>query len=114
MSLPILAAGHRPGSAQHNERVTDTVPLTSTYDVARVRSHFPQLREGEGRGAAHFDGPGGSQTPEVVARAVYDTLVNPLANADSVTPAERNASRAVAEARAAIADLLNADPRAVV
>jgi cysteine desulfurase family protein (TIGR01976 family) len=106
---------------QHNDRVTDTASTTPTaittgtgYDVARVRSHFPQLREGEGRGAAHFDGPGGSQTPEVVARAVYDTLVNPLANADSVTPAERNASRAVAEARAAIADLLNADPRAVV
>ena len=31
-----------------------------TYDVAAVRSHFPALREG----AAHFDGPGGSQTPD--------------------------------------------------
>ena len=30
-----------------------------TYDVERIRSHFPALREG----AAHFDGPGGSQTP---------------------------------------------------
>ena len=102
---------------QHNEAVTDTVPSTSTstaYDVARVRSRFPQLREGAGLGAAHFDGPGGSQTPEVVARAVYDTLVNPLANDDSVTPAERNASRAVVAGRAAMADLLNADPRGVV
>jgi cysteine desulfurase family protein (TIGR01976 family) len=94
--------------------VTDTASTTSTYDVARVRAHFPQLDEGDGRGAAHFDGPGGSQTPDVVAQAVYDTLTRPLANDDSVTPAERNASRAVVEGRAAIADLLNADPRGVV
>ena len=35
-----------------------------SYDVAEVRSHFPALREG----AAHFDGPGGSQTPDLVAK----------------------------------------------
>jgi cysteine desulfurase family protein (TIGR01976 family) len=86
----------------------------TTYDVARVRAHFPQLREGEGLGAAHFDGPGGSQSPDVVVRAVHDTLANPLANEGDVTPAERNATRAVVEARAAMADLLNADPRGVV
>ena len=75
--------------------MTDTVSPTSTgtsYDVARVRAHFPQLREGEGLGAAHFDGPGGSQTPDVVAQAVYDTLTAPLANEDTVTSAERNAT----------------------
>jgi cysteine desulfurase family protein (TIGR01976 family) len=93
--------------------VTDTVPAT-TYDVAQVRSHFPQLREGEGLGAAHFDGPGGTQTPDVVARAVHDTLVGPLANDADVTPAERNAGRALAGGRSAVADLLNADPRGIV
>ena len=49
-----------------------------------------------------------------MARAVHDTLVAPLANADSVTLAERNAAATVTEARAAMADLLNADPRGVV
>ncbi len=34
------------------------------YDVERIRSHFPALLEG----AAHFDGPGGSQTPDVLAK----------------------------------------------
>jgi cysteine desulfurase family protein (TIGR01976 family) len=91
-----------------------THQTTGDYDVARVRAHFPQLAEGEGLGAAHFDGPGGSQTPTVVARAVYDTLTAPLANDDDVTPAERNAARAVAAGRAAMADLLNADARGVV
>jgi cysteine desulfurase family protein (TIGR01976 family) len=98
-------------------RVTDTVFTTSTgttYDVARVRAHFPQLGEDDGLGAAFFDGPGGTQTPDVVARAVHDTLLAPLANDDSVTPAERNAGRAVVAGRAAIADLLNADPRGIV
>src|SRR3954452_16520976 len=113
---------------QHNESVTeadtttdtatDTATATATagtaYDVARVRSHFPQLRDGEGLGAAHFDGPGGSQTADAVARAVYDTLTGPLANDGSFTPAERNATRALAAGRAAVADLLNTDPRGIV
>jgi cysteine desulfurase family protein (TIGR01976 family) len=94
--------------------VTDTAKHLETYDVARVRSFFPQLRTGEGLGAAHFDGPGGSQTPEPVARAVYDVLAGPLANDDEVTPAERNAARTISEGRAAMADLLNADPRGIV
>jgi cysteine desulfurase family protein (TIGR01976 family) len=97
--------------------VSETVPTRATstaYDVARVRSHFPQLRNGEGLGAAHFDGPGGSQTPDVVARAVYDTLTGPLANDDTVTTAERNARHALVAGREAMADLLNADPRGVL
>jgi cysteine desulfurase family protein (TIGR01976 family) len=86
----------------------------SSYDVARVRSHFPQLRAGAGTGAAHFDGPGGSQTPDVVAQAVYDVLAAPLANLGQATPAERNAEAAVQGARSALADLLGADPAGVV
>ena len=87
---------------------------STTYDVARVRAHFPQLGEGEGRGAAHFDGPGGSQTPDVVAQAVYDALTAPLANRGTVTPAERNAEATVVAGRRAMADLLGADPRGIV
>jgi cysteine desulfurase family protein (TIGR01976 family) len=81
-----------------------------TLDVAAVRSRFPALRAG----AAHFDGPGGSQTPDTVARAVHDTLVSPIANRGSVTRAEQNAEAVVQAARAAMADLLGADPRGIV
>ena len=35
-------------------------------DVARTRALFPSLSSG----AAHFDGPGGSQTPRAVADAI--------------------------------------------
>ena len=81
-----------------------------TYDVAAVRSLFPALLEG----AAHFDGPGGSQTPTPVAEAVRDTLVSAISNRGDVTASERRAEAVVVEARAAMADLLGADPRGVV
>ena len=86
------------------------VSTPSAYDVAWVRSHFPALREG----AAHFDGPGGSQTPDVVADAVRDTLVSAVANRGTVTRAERRAEEIVGAARAAAGDLLGIDPRGVV
>jgi cysteine desulfurase family protein (TIGR01976 family) len=80
------------------------------YDVHAVRAHFPALAAG----AAHFDGPGGSQVPDTVAAAVADTLLSPLANRGSVTAAERAADAVVLAARAAMGDLLGADPRGVV
>ncbi|ADP80445.1 cysteine desulfurase-like protein [Pseudofrankia inefficax] len=80
------------------------------YDVAAVRARFPALAAG----AAHFDGPGGSQTPEVVARTVYDTLTHPLANRGTATLAERNAEDAVVACRAALADFLQVEPNGVI
>jgi len=82
----------------------------STYPVADVRAHFPALAEG----AAHFDGPGGSQVPDVVGRAVADTLTAAIANRGTVTRAERRAEDVVIAARAAMADLLAADPGGIV
>jgi cysteine desulfurase family protein (TIGR01976 family) len=84
--------------------------MGTTYDVRAVRAHFPALAAG----AAHFDGPGGSQVPDTVAAAVADTLLSPLANRGSVTAAERASDAIVLAARAAIGDLLGADPRGVV
>src|SRR3954469_6234402 len=81
-----------------------------TYDVAAVRAQFPALRAG----AAHFDGPGGTQVPEPVARAVADTLTSPIANRGRMTAAERTADDVVLGARQAMADLLGADPRGIV
>ena len=81
-----------------------------SYDVAAVRAQFPALKAG----TAHFDGPGGSQVPEPVARAVADLLMSPIANRGRVTAAERLADDTVLEARRAIGDLLGADPRGIV
>jgi cysteine desulfurase family protein (TIGR01976 family) len=82
----------------------------SEFDVSAVRSHIPALASG----VAFFDGPGGSQVPDVVADAIRDTLTSPISNRGTVTEAERNADAIVAGARAAMADLLGADAAGVV
>jgi cysteine desulfurase family protein (TIGR01976 family) len=80
------------------------------YDIQAIRDHFPALRAGY----SHFDGPGGSQVPDVVADAVARTLVSPLANRGRVTAAERTADDIVTGARQAMADLLGSDPGGIV
>jgi len=85
-------------------------PGQVTYDVIKIREHFPALAEG----AAHFDGPGGSQVPDVVGEAVAATLCSAIANRGTVTAAERRAEDVVAEARLAAADLLGHRPDGIV
>ncbi|MFJ2113415.1 cysteine desulfurase-like protein [Streptomyces sp. NPDC087850] len=74
-----------------------------TIDPTALRAHFPSLDHG----LAFFDGPGGTQTPRPVAEAITATLTGPLSNRGVVSPSELNAERAVAEFRAACADLLH-------
>ncbi len=81
-----------------------------TLDVAAVRAAFPAL----GLGVAHFDGPGGSQTPQVVGDAVARAMTAGVANRGTVTEAERRAEDIVVGARSAMADLLGCDPGGVV
>ena len=80
------------------------------YDVTALRSHFPALASG----VAHFDGPGGSQVPDVVADAIRSTLLAGVSNRGRVTAAERFADDVVISARQAMADLLGADPGGIV
>jgi len=80
------------------------------YDVARIRSMFPSL----GSGWAHFDGPGGTQTPRPVGDAVASVLTGPLSNRGTVGESEERAEAAVHGFRLAMADLLDAHPRGIV
>ncbi len=73
-----------------------------TYDVAALRAHFPSLRSG----TAHFDGPGGTQTPLAVGLAIAETLTAPLSNRGRHSDSEANADAAVTGFRSAYADLL--------
>ncbi|MBO1767161.1 cysteine desulfurase-like protein [Allobranchiibius sp. GilTou38] len=75
---------------------------TTDLDLPALRAHFPSLREG----TAHFDGPGGSQTPDVVGRAAAATMLSDISNRGTNTGPERRADRVVQECRAALGDLM--------
>jgi cysteine desulfurase family protein (TIGR01976 family) len=81
-----------------------------TFDVEAFRAHFPSLASG----IAHFDGPGGTQTPRAVGEAMARTITGPLSNRFQGALSEQNADDAVTDFRAAFGDLLNTDPRGVV
>lgn len=81
-----------------------------TYDVTRVRARIPALADG----VAYFDGPGGTQTPDLVAAAIAAALTSPLSNRARVTGAEINADDITLAARAAGADLVNGEPRGII
>ena len=80
------------------------------YDVDRIRSQFPALADG----VAHFEGPGGTQTPASVGDAIARTLSAPLSNRGVVGASERTADAVVAGFRSAFADLLGAESRGIV
>ncbi|MFI1223621.1 MULTISPECIES: cysteine desulfurase-like protein [unclassified Streptomyces] len=81
-----------------------------SYDVSAVRERFPALRSG----TAHFDGPGGTQTPACVVAAIGEAMSRPLSNRGAALPGEVNAEEIVHGFRQAMADLLGADPAGIV
>ena len=81
-----------------------------SVDPHALRKQFSALQSG----IAHFDAPGGTQTPDVVADAIYRTLTAPLANRGRNTQAERNADDIVQRCRTAVGDLLGVEPDTVI
>ena len=57
------------------------------FDVVALRKQFPSLRSG----IAHFDGPGGTQTPRPVVDAIAAALSGPLSNRGHGVESEANA-----------------------
>ncbi len=81
-----------------------------TYDIERIRSHFPSLNTG----LAFFDGPGGSQVPDVVGAAITAAITKPISNRNVITESEKNAEEIVVEFRKAVGDLIDVNPGGVV
>jgi len=89
--------------------------LDEGLDVTGVRSRFSALnRHVNGVPAAYLDGPGGSQTPDSVARAVADYLVGANANVGGPFVTSVASEQLVHDARAAAADFLGATEEEVV
>ena len=81
-----------------------------SVDPHALRKQFSSLQSG----VAHFDAPGGTQTPDVVADAIHRTLTAPLANRGRNTQAERNADDIIRQCRSALGELLGVAPDTVV
>jgi cysteine desulfurase family protein (TIGR01976 family) len=79
-------------------------------DIAAVRARFPALGlRGDGGGpTAFFDGPGGTQVPDTVIEAVANYYRRSNANHGGAFGTSRRSDAIVAEAHAAVADLVNA------
>lgn len=80
------------------------------FDVEKVRAQYPALADGR----AWLDGAAGTQVPEVVIEAISDAYRVGLSNVGGPYESSRRSSGIVAEARAAVADLVGApDPACV-
>src|SRR3954451_2938256 len=79
--------------------------------VEHIRAQFPALRrQYRGHPVAYFDGPGGTQVPEVVADRMRDYLLNHNANTHWAYPSSEETDEAIARARVTLADLLGSSP----
>ena len=80
------------------------------FDVEKVRAQYPALADGR----AWLDGAAGTQVPEVVIEAISDAYRVGLSNVGGPYESSRRSGGIVAEARAAVADLVGApDPACV-
>jgi cysteine desulfurase family protein (TIGR01976 family) len=78
-----------------------------TFDVEAIRARFPALAlPHHGRPMAFFDGPGGTQVPQTVIDAVARYYRESNANHGGAFATSTRSDAIVAEAHAAIADLL--------
>jgi cysteine desulfurase family protein (TIGR01976 family) len=80
------------------------------YDVARVRGLHPSL----GDGWVHLDAPAGMLIPDSVATTVSTAFRRSSASTVGAHPSAQRSAAVLEAARAAVADLFNADPAGVV
>ena len=84
-------------------------------DLAWIRGQFPALAQKVGsHPAVFFDGPGGTQVPQRVIDAIGDYLIHANANTHGAFATSARSDALIAEAHAAMADLLGCDPDEVV
>src|SRR5260370_22405170 len=89
--------------------------ISQTFDVGWVREQFPSLQlTVNGQPAAFLDGPAGTQVTRKVMDAVQKYFLESNANTYGAFPTSRRTNEMIANARAAMADLLNCAPEEVV
>ncbi len=83
--------------------------MTNFFDPLPLRREFPSLALTlDAHPAVFFDNPGGTQVPSAVIEAVSDYYKTANANVGGAFETSRRTDKIVADARMAMADLLNA------
>src|SRR5688572_27943051 len=83
--------------------------------MQQIRNHFPALKRiHAGRPVAYFDGPGGTQVPEAVVRAVSDYLLHHNANTHWNYPTSNETDQLLDDARDTFAAFVNCHSSEVV
>jgi cysteine desulfurase family protein (TIGR01976 family) len=94
--------------------ITETAAPTA-LDIQWVRAQFPSLAQTvNGHPAVFLDGPGGTQVPQPVIDAISDYLCRDNANGGGAYATSHRTDAVVANARAAMADLLHCGTDEVV
>lgn len=80
------------------------------FNLDKIRSEFPALgeKDEQGRFYVYFDGPGGTQVPERVPRAMADYFRTANANQAGRFVTSRRNDETIRKARQSMADFLNA------
>ena len=95
--------------------IAPTPRASTVADVDAIRRRFPALeRREKALPVAYFDGPGGTQVPDVVAEAMTEYLLHHNANTHWQYPSSAETDEAITAARRALADFLGASPDEVV
>ncbi len=81
-----------------------------SFDLESIRAQFPALAETDGGvRRIYFDNPAGTQVPQIVVDRMADCLLKSNANLGGYFRTAKLADEVVADAHAAMADLLNAE-----
>jgi cysteine desulfurase family protein (TIGR01976 family) len=86
-----------------------------SLDLGWIRDQFPALsQELNGQPVAFFDGPGGTQVPQMVIDAIANYLITSNANAHGAFATSARTDTLVKAARSAVADFLGCENDEVV
>ncbi len=86
------------------------VLMDTMWDIEGIRSQYPALKDG----TAYLDGAGGTQVPESVIEAISEAHRSGLSNLHGAFASSRRSMQLIADARAAVADLVGGEAGGVV
>jgi len=84
--------------------------MDTTWETESIRSQYPALKNG----ATYLDGAGGTQVPIAVIDAISEAHRSGLSNVHGPFASSRRSMKLIADARAAVADLVGGEAGGVV